>query len=228
LRTTPPRSTSRNDLSARGAGGGLNAGALKAAARLVATDVGDDDALGARLPALAHYLGDHVGIGVGGLVRGAVPGDVGLDDNHILAADEAPDAAQVFKRPLNQGARFAGLSGWAPCSRRGGFVGGVLNHGEMRELGIGSPLRRTMVAARLLGLLRDRTETVLAEPDARGRRARGRAAHAQQLQQSLAAREARRVRLLFFGLVIVFRGHRNPPGQISNRCIRCGSLVPNR
>jgi len=66
--TTPPMSTSRKSSDRAesprplGAGGGLNAGALKAAARLVATDVGDDDPLGARLPTLANQLGDHLGL----------------------------------------------------------------------------------------------------------------------------------------------------------------------
>ncbi len=100
----------QNHLGALGARGGLNAGALKAAARLVATDVGDDDPLGARLPALAHHLGDHFGIGVGGLLRRAVPGNVGLDDHHILAADEAADAAQILQRPLHQRARLPALN----------------------------------------------------------------------------------------------------------------------
>ena len=72
----------------------------------VATDVGDDDPLGARLPALAHHLGNDFWIGVGGLLRRAIPGDVGLDDHHILAADEAADAAQIFQA-LSEPARAA-------------------------------------------------------------------------------------------------------------------------
>src|SRR5665213_124768 len=88
----------KDHFSALGAGRSLNARALKAAAGLVATDVGDDDPLGSRLPALTDDLGDDFGIGVGGLLQGAIPGDVGLENHHILAADEAADAAQVFKR----------------------------------------------------------------------------------------------------------------------------------
>jgi hypothetical protein len=45
-----------------------------------------------------------------------------------------------------------------------------------------------MVTPRLLGLRWNRPEAVLAEPDSRGPRARGRSAYAQQLQQGFAAR----------------------------------------
>ena len=139
----------KNDFGALGAGRGLNAGALKAAARLVATDVGDDDALGAGLPALADDLGDDFGVGVGGLLRGAVPGDVGLEHDHVLAADEAADAAQVFESALNEGARFAAL------------------HTVMLRAAWDRRSPRAMVAAGLLGVSRDRAEAVLAEPDGR-------------------------------------------------------------
>ncbi len=74
-----------------------------------------------------------------------------------------------------------------------------------------------MVAPRLLGLCRNRAEAVLAQPDARARRARRHAAHAQQLQHGLAAREALRVSLLCIRLWIGFPGHGHPPGQISIR-----------
>ena len=92
-----------------GEGRGLNAGAVRAAARLVATDVGYDDAFGPGLPALADDFGDDFGVGVGGLLRGAVPGDVGLDDDNVLTADEAADAAEIVESALNEGAGFAAL-----------------------------------------------------------------------------------------------------------------------
>src|ERR1017187_5104249 len=140
----------KNDFGALGAGSGLNSGALKAAARLVATDVGDDNPLGSSLPALSHGLSDDFGVGVGGLLRGAVPGDVGLEDDNILAADEAADSTQIFERALNQGARFA-----------------VLDNGDVREFGIGPALigYDTMVTAGLLSLGWGRAEAVFAEPD---------------------------------------------------------------
>ena len=62
-----------DDFGSRGHGGGLDAGAMEAALRLVATDVGDDDALCAGLPALTHDFGDEVGVGVGGLLWGCGP-----------------------------------------------------------------------------------------------------------------------------------------------------------
>ena len=49
-----------------------------------------------------------------------------------------------------------------------------------------------MIAPRLLGLRRNRPEAVLAEPDSRARCACRRSAHAQQLQQRLAPRQALR------------------------------------
>ncbi len=197
----------KNDFGALGAGSGLNAGALKAAARLVATDVGDDDALGAGLPALAHNLGDDLGIGVGGLLRGAIPGDVGLENHHVLAADEAANAAQVFEGPLHQGARFS-----------------TLHDGHLRQLRIGGG---AMVTAGLLGEGRDRAETVFAQPYARSPRAGSYTSHAKQLQHGLAARKNRRLGLFLVRRTIGFPGHGHPPGQTSMRLMRCGSLKPN-
>ena len=114
----------KDDFSAFSEGCGLDSRTLEAAAGLVATDVGDDDALGARLYALANDFGDYFGVSVGGLLGGAVPGDVGLDNDDILAADEALDAAEVGEGALDEGARFA-----------------ALDDGEMRELGIWRMLR---------------------------------------------------------------------------------------
>ena len=184
----------QDDLGVLGERGGLNAGAMEAAAGFVAAYISDNDALGPRLPALAHHLGDNVGIGVGGLLRSAVPGDVGLDDDHVLAADEAANAAEIFERLSHERVRLA-----------------VLDHGEMRPLQTLRIGRDAMVAARLLGLRRLRTEAVLAEPDGRARSSCRHTAHAQQLQQSLAAREALRGALHLFRLAIGFRGHGNPP-----------------
>ena len=156
----------------------MNAGALEAAARLVATDVGDDDALGAGLPALADDLGDHFRVGVGGLLRGAVPGDVGLDDHDVLAADEALHAAKIRESTLHEGARFA-----------------ALDHGQVRKLWGAAALTGAyaMVAPRLLGQRRNGPEAVPAEPDGSRAGARGHAAHAQQLQHRLAAGQRRRL-----------------------------------
>src|ERR1019366_2575382 len=71
----------------------LYAGAMKAAARFVAADVGDDDALRAGVPALPDDLGHNFRICVGGLFRGPVPSDIWLEDDNILTAYETAHAA---------------------------------------------------------------------------------------------------------------------------------------
>ena len=52
--------------------------------------------------AQADQRGHHVGIGVGGLLRRAVPADVRLDPDHVAAADEAFHAAQPLDGLLGQ------------------------------------------------------------------------------------------------------------------------------
>ena len=140
----------QDDLGALSAGGGLDAGALEAAARLVATDVSDNDAFGPGLPALADDFSDDFRVGVGGLLRGAVPGDVGLEDDDVLPADEAADSAEVGEGTLDKGAGFASL-----------------DHGQVGQLDAGCALTGddAVVAAGLLRLGGDGAEAVPAEPN---------------------------------------------------------------
>ncbi|MGB8031124.1 MAG: hypothetical protein WCF30_15845 [Terracidiphilus sp.] len=91
-------------------------GTLKAAGRIVATDVDNDDALGAGLPALVDDLGDDFRIDAGGLLRGALPVDVGFEADDVLAADEAADAAHIFKRLLHQRTRLRTMNSALPPS----------------------------------------------------------------------------------------------------------------
>ena len=101
---------------------------MEAALRFVAAHIGDDDALGAGLPALAHDFGNELRIGVGGLLGRAIPCDVGLDDDDILARDESAHAAEILKSLLHQGARLAGL--------RATSIDRILRDGERRPLQI--------------------------------------------------------------------------------------------
>jgi hypothetical protein len=118
---------------------------------------------------LANDLGDNFGVGVGGLLRGAVPGNVGLENDNVLATDKAADATQVFESALDKSAGFAALD---DC--------------DVGELGIGG---HAMVAAALFGKGRNGPEAALIEPYGRACRARCYASRAQQLQHGLAARE---------------------------------------
>jgi hypothetical protein len=147
----------KDDLRSLRARSGLDTGALKAAARFVATDVGDDDAFGAGLPALADDLGHYFRIGVGGLLRSAVPRDVGLENDYILATDEAADAAQVSECALDQSARFTGLRHWVLV----GWVIGDRQVGQLRAFHVLIGLH-AMVAAGLLSACWGRAEAVLA------------------------------------------------------------------
>jgi hypothetical protein len=130
---------------------------------------------------LADYFGYDFRVGVGGLLGRTVPGDVGLDDDHILAADEAADAAQVFESSLNERARFP-----------------TLNYCDFRVLGVGGD---AMVAAGLLGMGGDRTEAVLTEPDSSGGCGGRGTTYAENLEHGLATGEGGRslfqVRLRF-------------------------------
>ena len=186
----------QNDFGALGARRRLDARALKAAARLVAAHVGDDHALGAGLPALPHHLRHQFGIGVGRLLRRAVPRDVRLEHHHVLAADKAAHPAQVFERLRHERARL-----------------GVLRHGHLRPLRVSG---HAMIAARLLGLRGNGTAAVLAEPDARACRARGhpaqRAATAASLRAAswpalAAPRPASARRFTGFACSVCFAGH---------------------
>jgi hypothetical protein len=84
-----------------------NAGALEAAARIVATDVGGVDFFCAGAPTLANQFRNDLGIGVGGLFGRAVPGDVWLHDDNVGARNEALYAAHFLERAPNQQIRFA-------------------------------------------------------------------------------------------------------------------------
>jgi hypothetical protein len=85
----------------------------------------------------------------------------------------------------------------------------TLNNGQMGELGI---VGDAMVAAGLLGARRNRTEAVLAEPHAGSCSAGSHAAHAQQLQHGLTARQARSLGLFLVRLPFGFPGHGDPLG----------------
>ncbi len=91
------------DLGAGGAGRGQDARAGEAAARVVAGDVGHDDAPGARGQAQAHQLGDDGRVGVRRLLGDAVPPDVGLDEHVLARVDEALDSADRGDRATNVG-----------------------------------------------------------------------------------------------------------------------------
>jgi hypothetical protein len=69
-----------------------------------------------------------------------------------------------------------------------------------------------MVTAGLLSLGWGRAEAVFAEPDGGAGRACGYAAHAEQLQHGLAAREHWRLLQLLVWRPIGFPGHGDPPG----------------
>ena len=92
----------QHDFRALVAGGTRNAAALEAAVGFIATYVGDDHFLGARIQALPHHFRHGQGIGVGGLLGSAIPRNVGLNHHHVAARDEAPDAAQPFERLPHQ------------------------------------------------------------------------------------------------------------------------------
>ena len=98
-----------NHLGSLGARSSLNARTQETAAWLIATDVSDNNPLCAGLPTLAHHLRHHFRIGGGSLVWSAIPGDVGLDHHHVLAADETANAAQILEGFLNQRARLPAL-----------------------------------------------------------------------------------------------------------------------
>ena len=91
--TTPPMfhlakqlRIGQNHLCTRRPRRSFNSGPMEAPLRLVAAHIGNDDALCARLPALAHHLGHEFWIGVGSLLRRAIPRDVGLDHHNVLTA----------------------------------------------------------------------------------------------------------------------------------------------
>jgi hypothetical protein len=135
------------------------------------------------LPALANDFGDEVRIGVGSLLRRAIPRDVRLDDYDVLASDESADPAEIFESLLDQSARFSGL--WTATIHR------ILRDGKVRPLLIGSD---AMIFARLLGRCGRRAMAPFAEPDARPCHAGRDTPNAQKLQQSLAPRELRSLR----------------------------------
>ena len=70
--------------------------------RRVAGVVAHLDHFGPSLEAEADQRGHHVGIGVGGLFRQAVPADVRLNPNHRIATDETSQAAQALDCLLGQ------------------------------------------------------------------------------------------------------------------------------
>jgi len=85
-----------HNVGAHRAGSGGNAAAPEAGPRVVDAYIRHNDSPGAGLQAKPAHLGDYPRIGVGGLLDGAVPGNVGLDDHHVAARDEAANAAQFL------------------------------------------------------------------------------------------------------------------------------------
>ena len=75
--------------------------------------VGDDYRGGACREREPHQLGYQLGVGVGRLLGGSVPGTVGLDDHLLTPADELFDATQGRERPLQVG---GGPCPWAVTS----------------------------------------------------------------------------------------------------------------
>ena len=85
---------------------------------------------------------------------------------------------RLTKRPMpprSSRACWTSARGSPPCT-------------TVRSAGSWESAARAMIAARLLGRVGNGTGAVLAEPDGRARRARRRAAHAQQLQHGFAPR----------------------------------------
>ena len=74
--------------------GALDAAVDVAAPGIVAGVVEDLDLFGSGRQALLHHRPHHLGMGVGGQFRGAVPAHVRLDHHHIPRLDEALHAAQ--------------------------------------------------------------------------------------------------------------------------------------
>ena len=95
----------QQDLRTRVTCGLGNARPLEAAARIVATHIGDNDFFRARTQALANHFGNDLGIGVGGLLRSAIPANVGLYQNNIIAGDKALNPSEFPQCRLYQ---FAG------------------------------------------------------------------------------------------------------------------------
>lgn len=70
-----------------------DARAAETAARIVAGNIGNDDLFGASLEAEPGHDGHEHGVGVGGLLGGPVPADIGFYGDDVSLGDEAADAS---------------------------------------------------------------------------------------------------------------------------------------
>ena len=111
-----------------------------------------------------------------------------FENNDVLATNEAADATQILQCALYQGARLP-----------------ALHHSQMRQLRILRREGNAMIPPRLFRQRGSRLETVFAQPQGRGPCPRRHAAHAQQLQQGLAARHGLIFQDLLFLTLLIYR-----------------------
>ncbi len=57
---------------------------------------------------MPHHFGHEFRIGIGGLLGGTIPGNIGLDNHNILSAHKTANAAKIFESMLNKRPRLSG------------------------------------------------------------------------------------------------------------------------